>query len=111
MFGVHHLAVEEPEHERVVLRQSGDERSADTGLRGGDRVVRLVLAVDREQARVLARDPDDVAAVGRDDLVVRVREAARERLDVPLAAQLRHRLQDVLEGHGDPTIGLDEPAS
>ena len=96
---VHHLAVEEPEDERIVLRQNRDDRCADTGLGGGDRVVRLVLAVDREQPRVPARDPDDVAALRGRDLVVRVREAARERLDVPLAAQLRHRLQDVLEGH------------
>ena len=96
---VHHLAVEEPEDERIVLRQKRDDRCADTRLGGGDRVVRLVLAVDREQPRVPARDPDDVAALGGGDLVVRVREAARERLDVPLAAQLRHRLQDVLQGH------------
>ena len=62
LLGVHHLAVEELEHERVVLGQRGDDGRADAGLRGGDRVVDLVLAVDREQARVLARDADDVAA-------------------------------------------------
>ena len=58
---VHHLALEEAEDERVVLGKGGDERGADAGLGRGDRVVHLVLAVDREQARVLARDADDVA--------------------------------------------------
>ena len=74
-------ALEEAEHERVVLRAAPRRRRADAGLRGRDRVVQLVLAVDREQARVLVRDADDVAAVRRRDLVVRVRQPARERLD------------------------------
>ena len=46
---VHHFAVEEREDERIVLRQDRDHRCADTGLGCGDRVVSLVLAVDREQ--------------------------------------------------------------
>ena len=83
-----HLAVEELEDEGVVLGNGGDERRSDAGLCGGERVVRLVLAVDREQAGVLARDADDVAARGRRDLVVRVREAAGERLDLRRAVQL-----------------------
>ena len=61
LLGVHHLAVEELEHERVVLGQRCDDGRADAGLGGGDRVVQLVLPVDREQARVLAGDADDVA--------------------------------------------------
>ena len=100
LLGAHHLAVEELEHERVVLGHRGDERRADAGLGGAARVVRLVLAVDREEARVLAGDADDVAAARRRHLVVRVRQAARERLDRGRAAQLRHRLQDVFERHG-----------
>src|SRR5215470_4912095 len=88
---VHHLALEEAEDESVVLRNSGDERSADAGLGGRDRVVHLVLPVDREQARVLARDPDDVAPRRARDLVVRVREAARERLHQLCVVQLRNR--------------------
>ena len=94
-----HFAVEELEDECVVLGHRGDERCADAGLGRAARVVRLVLAVDREQAGVLAGDPDDVAATRRRDLVVRVRQAARQRLDRRRVAQLRHRLQHVLERH------------
>ena len=102
----HHLAVEEAEHERVMLGDGGDERRADAGLGGRERVVRLVLAVDREEARVLAGDADDVAAARRRDLVVRVREAAGERLDLGRAVQLRDRFQDVFERHRSIIFGL-----
>ncbi len=95
----HHLALEEAQHERVVLRERRDERRADAGLRRGDRVVDLVLAVDREQPRVLARDADDEGAGRGRDLVVRVRQPAGEPLDLALAAELRNRLQDVFERH------------
>jgi len=95
---IHHLAVEELEHERVVLRQRRHDGRPDAALRRRDRVVHLVLAVDREQAGVLAGDAHDVGAARRRHLVVRVREPARERLDLA-AAKLRHRLEDVLEGH------------
>jgi len=55
-----HLALEELEHERVVLRHSGNERCADAALPRRRRVLcGLVLAVDREETRVLARDADD----------------------------------------------------
>ena len=101
----HHLAREELQDERVVLGERGDDRGADSGFGRGDRVVRLVLPVDRKEARVLARDADDVAAGGRRDLVVRVREAG-ERLDLRRAVQLGHRLQHVVQCHGcDPTRG------
>ena len=105
LLGVHHLALEEAEHERVVLWQRGDERRADAGLGRRDRVVQLVLAVDREEARVLARDADDVAPGGARHLVVRVRQAARERLDRGRVAQLRHRVEDRLDGHRAILLG------
>ena len=66
--------------------------------------MRLVLAVDREEPGVLARDADDEAAVRRRDLVVRVREAAGERLDLGRAVQLRDGLEDVFERHNDHHI-------
>jgi len=96
----HHLAVEELEHECVVHRHSGDERRAHAGLRRTTRVVRLVLAVDGEQAGVLAGDADDVAASRRRHLVVRVRQPARERLDLGCAVQFRDGRQYVFKRHG-----------
>ena len=104
---VHHLAFEELEHERVVLGQRGDDGRADAGLRCGDRVVDLVRAVDREQARVLAGDADDVgAARRRDDLVVRVREAAGERLDLRSPCSSGTSVEDVVERHA-PSLRAD----
>ena len=91
-------AFEELQDEGVVLGERRHDARADARLGGRDRVVDLVLAVDRKEARVLAGDPDDVGPGRRRDLVVRVREAARERLG-RAAAQLRNGLQDVLERH------------
>ncbi len=99
LLAAHHLALEEAEHERVLVGDGGDERRADPGLGGRERVVRLVLAVDREEAGVLAGDADDVAAARRRDLVVRIREAAGERLDLGRAVQLRNGVQDVFDRH------------
>ena len=57
------------------------------------------VRVDREEARVLARDADDVAAARRRDPVVRVRQAAGERLHLALALQFGHEREDVVESH------------
>jgi len=103
---IHHLAVEELEHERVPFREPGDERRADPGLRCAARVPRLVLAVDREQTGVLAGDADDEGAPGGDDLEVRVREPAGERLDRGRSGERRDRGQDVVERHA-PILYLD----
>ncbi len=82
ILGAQHVAVDELEDERVVLRQRRDEPRPDAGLGRRDRVVHLVRAVDREQAGVLAGDADDVrVSPARRHLVVRVRQPARERLD------------------------------
>src|SRR5207253_40969 len=88
LLSVHHLAVEVAEDEGVVLGTRGHEGGADTGLGRGDRVVHLVLPVDREQARVLSEDPHDLAAGRARDLVVRVRESPGATLDGPCLAQL-----------------------
>ncbi len=55
-------ALDELEHEQRVLGQVVDDLRADAGLGRRDRVSVLVLAVDREQARVLGRHPHDVGA-------------------------------------------------
>ena len=104
LLGVHHLAFEELEHERVVLGQRGDDGRADARLRRRDRVVDLVLAVDREEARVLAGDADDVARRRRRRPGSSCSSARRQRLDRALALQLRHEGEDVVERHArDPT--------
>ena len=81
-----------------MLRDRGHERRADAGLGGRDRVVALVVAVDGEEAGVLAGDADYEGPVAVHDLVVRVRETAGERLG-HAAAQLVHRREHVLERH------------
>ena len=95
----HHLAVEELEHECVVLGHPRDERCADARLRRAARVVRLVLAVDREQPGVLAGDAHHERPVRRDDLVVHVRQSAGERLHRSRVVQLGNRCEDGLDGH------------
>ena len=60
ILGALRLPGDEPEDEHVLLGKVGSDRGADAGVRGCDRVQVLVLAVDREQARVLGGDPDDV---------------------------------------------------
>ena len=99
LLGIHHLAVEELEDKGVVLRQHRDHGGTDTRLRGGNRIVNLVLPVDREEPGILAGDPHDVPASKGRDLVVRVGQTARKRLDLSLAAELGHLLQDVRQGH------------
>ena len=105
---IQHLTVQKLEDQRVVFRQPGDERRSDPGLCGAPGVVRLVLAVDREQSRVFPRDAHDVRSVRRDHAVVHVCRA-RERLDCRGVTQLpalrRGRRRPPLD---DPTFGLDQ---
>jgi hypothetical protein len=91
-----HPPLDETEHEHAPLREVGDDGRAHSNLRRGDRVLVLVLTVDREQARVLGRDSDDVRPSLGLDLVVRVRQAARELGDRLRAGQLGHELDDLL---------------
>ena len=100
VLGAQHRALDELEHECVVLRQRRDEPRADARVGRGDRVVHLVLTVDREQAGVLAGDPYDVGvSPTRRHLVVRVREPARQRLDGRRILKLRNGRQHVVESH------------
>ena len=92
------LALEPLHHHRVVLGQVGDDGGADADLGRAHRVLVLVVAVDREQAAVVAPPPHDVAPGRGHDLVVGVGEAARERAHRALAgAQLRDLVHDLLE--------------
>ena len=53
LLGVHHLAFEEPEDKGVVLRQRRDHGGTHARFGGGNRVVNLVLTVDREEPESL----------------------------------------------------------
>jgi hypothetical protein len=67
--------------------------------RGASCVVHLVRVVDGEQAGVLAGDAHHEGAGRRRHLVVRVRQAAGERLDAHGVVQFRNRLEHRVERH------------
>jgi hypothetical protein len=105
VLGALRLPLDELEHEDRALGEVVDDVRADTRLGRADRGVVLVLAVDGEQARVLARHPHDVRAAADIDPVVRVREAARQRSDAALPARERgDQVEDLVDrarGHAD----------
>ena len=91
-------ALDELEHQDRALGQVVDDGSAHPDLGGGDRRVMLVLAVDREQARVLGRDAHDVRAPADIDLVVRVGEPAGSVGDAALGARERgNQIEDLVD--------------
>ncbi len=92
-------ALDEVEHERAELGQVGDDARADAGLGGRQRVLVLVVAVDREQPGVLGRHAHHVAAPADDDLVVRVREPAGQLGDdavAPASCSTRGRMSSIV---------------
>ena len=121
--GALRLALDELEHEQRVLRHVVDHLRADARLGRRDAVQVLVLAVDREQPRVLRRDAHHVRAVAGDDLVVGIREPARELGHGALAGQRRNHVEQLSKrrifGHlkpprsvvGPPTIVTADAAA
>jgi ABC-type Na+ transport system ATPase subunit NatA len=102
----HRLPLDVLEHERGSLRQIRDDARPDTDLRGRDRVVDFVLAVDGEETAVFAGDADDIRAAISDDLVVLVREPAGQRLAAASIPQLGNDGENLVHRHG-PRVYLD----
>jgi hypothetical protein len=91
------LALDELEDEDGAVREIRDHPGADSRVRRRDRVVVLVLPVDREEARVFRGHADDVRPAVGLDLVVRVREAAGELGHGVRALQLGYELEDFFD--------------
>ena len=92
--GGHRPPGQELDDERVLAREVGDHGCADADLGGPHRVLVLVVAIDREQPRVVAPVAHDVRPVVGADLVVGVRAPADESGDLARVAQLGNELAE-----------------
>jgi hypothetical protein len=100
VLGCLRLSLDELEDEDAAFREVSDDVGADPGLGRGDRVVVLVFPVDGEETRVLGGDPNDICLPVRLDLVVRVREPARELGDGVGTRKLGDELKNLFDLRG-----------
>jgi hypothetical protein len=86
--------------QQAVLRPVVDDGRADTRAGGDDRVGVLVLPVDGERLAGPGPEPGDERAIGRDYVVVPVRQAAGKLAHRPrLHGQARHCVEKLIQGH------------
>ena len=75
------LALDESRHEVALRLQERDHLGPDSKAGCGERCRMLDVAVDAEQRRVLAADPEHERLAAGTNLEVAVRDPASERLD------------------------------